>query len=418
MAGDGGRWVRYGSLSFLYFVQGAPYGFQTACLPLLLRQAGLSFSSLGAMKLLFLPWVLKPLYAPLLERTLTRSWWLVASLASMAACCLLAALAIGEADLTALSLLLLALNLASAAQDVCVDSLALAVLQPGELGAGNTIQVVAYKLGAAASGGLLLWCRELLGWAAMWGAFGLLYVAATVLVVAALPRGERRGAAGSGLSLRVLAGDLRQVAAVPGTLAMAAFLLYYKLAERGDSLLPLHLADRGVPLATIALWTGAARSLCSVAGSTAAGWLLTARQVPPTALLRRAAAARCLPAALQLALVASWDSVQPPGSAPSPLLLAGAVVTLCLGALAAGLLTTAAFTAMMGLSREAGPALQASHYSLLSTCEVAGKLACASAAGGLVDSVGHQTVLGLLLLLALLTPPLVPTPPPARDKVL
>ena len=41
----------------LKFPQGAPYGFQTGCLPLLLRQAGTSFTSLGAMKLLFLPWV-------------------------------------------------------------------------------------------------------------------------------------------------------------------------------------------------------------------------------------------------------------------------------------------------------------------------------------------------------------------------
>ena len=77
--------VKYGTLALLYFVQvslirlrslskhstlqGAPYGFQTGCLPLILRQSGLSFSSLGAMKLLFLPWVLKPLYATVIENT-------------------------------------------------------------------------------------------------------------------------------------------------------------------------------------------------------------------------------------------------------------------------------------------------------------------------------------------------------------
>ena len=50
-------------------MQGAPYGFQVGCLPLILRQSGLSFSSLGAMKLLFLPWILKPLYATVIEST-------------------------------------------------------------------------------------------------------------------------------------------------------------------------------------------------------------------------------------------------------------------------------------------------------------------------------------------------------------
>ena len=36
--------LRFGTLGLLYFVQGAPYGFQTACLPLILRQAGFSFT--------------------------------------------------------------------------------------------------------------------------------------------------------------------------------------------------------------------------------------------------------------------------------------------------------------------------------------------------------------------------------------
>ena len=128
-----GQIVRYATLSFLYLVQvklfvselfvtnknllqGAPYGFQTSCLPLLLRQAGLSFSSLSVMKLLFLPWVCKPLYSPLLERTLSRSTWLIVALATMAMTCLLASLTVNQADVTSLSIVLLLLNFASAAQ--------------------------------------------------------------------------------------------------------------------------------------------------------------------------------------------------------------------------------------------------------------------------------------------------------------
>ena len=97
-------------------LQGAPYGFQTSCLPLLLRQAGLSFSSLSVMKLLFLPWVCKPLYTPLLERTLSRSTWLIVALATMAMTCLLASFTVNQADVTSLSLVLLLLNFASAGQ--------------------------------------------------------------------------------------------------------------------------------------------------------------------------------------------------------------------------------------------------------------------------------------------------------------
>jgi hypothetical protein len=36
---------------------------------LILRKRGLSYSRLGTLKLLFLPWVCKPFYAPIVERT-------------------------------------------------------------------------------------------------------------------------------------------------------------------------------------------------------------------------------------------------------------------------------------------------------------------------------------------------------------
>ena len=52
-----------------------------------------------------------------------------------------------------------------------------------------------------------------------------------------------------------------QVVCVPGTPAMVVFVLFYKLAERGESLLPLHLVDKGVPLSSLALWTGPPCSL-------------------------------------------------------------------------------------------------------------------------------------------------------------
>ena len=68
--------LKLSTLSILYFVQGAPYGFQSACLPIILRSQGLSYTALGVLKLLFLPWVCKPFYAPLVDRTFNRKWWL------------------------------------------------------------------------------------------------------------------------------------------------------------------------------------------------------------------------------------------------------------------------------------------------------------------------------------------------------
>lgn len=412
----GGGMVRYSLLSLLYCIQGAPYGFQTSCLPLLLRQAGLSFSSLSAMKLLFLPWVCKPLYTPLLERTRSLRWWLVSSLAAMAASCLLAALLVGEQDLRALSLLLILLNLASAAQDVCVDSLALTILLPSELGAGNTIQVVAYKVGAVGTGSLLLWVHQVLGWASMWLVFALLYTSATLLTLLAVP--GLQGSPGEQeeveerrkekLEVGVVMEDLRKVWRVPHTPSLVTFVLFYKLAERGENLIPLYLVDKQVSLSSLSLWSGLVRSVASVGGSALAGYLLSARSVRPSTVLRWSAWGRVAPLVAQVAVVAAWGAAPVAATTLDTVLYALALLSLTLSSLAAGLLTTSCFTLMMEVSRSAPPSLRASHYTLAATMEVAGKLAMAAVSGAATDLLGLRAVLVGLVVLGLATPGLVP----------
>lgn len=412
----GGRMVRYSLLSLLYCIQGAPYGFQTSCLPLLLRQAGLSFSGLSAMKLLFLPWVCKPLYTPLLERTRSLRWWLVSSLAAMAASCLLAALLVGEQDLRALSLLLILLNLASAAQDVCVDSLALTILLPSELGAGNTIQVVAYKVGAVGTGSLLLWVHQVLGWASMWLVFALLYTSATLLTLLAVP--GLQGSPGEQeeveerrkekLEVGVVMEDLRKVWRVPHTPSLVTFVLFYKLAERGENLIPLYLVDKQVSLSSLSLWSGLVRSVASVGGSALAGYLLSARSVRPSTVLRWSAWGRVAPLVAQVAVVAAWGAAPVAATTLDTVLYALSLLSLTLSSLAAGLLTTSCFTLMMEVSRSAPPSLRASHYNLAATMEVAGKLAMAAVSGAATDLLGLRAVLVGLVVLGLATPGLVP----------
>ena len=53
--------------------------------------------------------------------------------------CLMASLTSMD-TMSPILVVLLLLNTASAVQDICVDSLAIEILEPGELGAGNMIQ--------------------------------------------------------------------------------------------------------------------------------------------------------------------------------------------------------------------------------------------------------------------------------------
>ena len=50
-------------------------------------------------------------------------------------------------------------------------------------------------------------------------------------------------------------------------LLTAGFLLTYKLCERSESVFPLYLVDKGIPLKKMAVWNGMLRSVASVAGT-------------------------------------------------------------------------------------------------------------------------------------------------------
>lgn len=145
-------------LASLYLVQGLPYGLQSGLLPVLLRARGLSLTHVGLAKVLYAPWLFKLVWAPLVDARGSPRAWLTLSTAALGLLCgLLAALPPAEAGQSGLPLtvagLLLLLNLAAAVQDVALDTLAMQLLEPAELGPGNTVQVVAYKLGGGAGWG-------------------------------------------------------------------------------------------------------------------------------------------------------------------------------------------------------------------------------------------------------------------------
>lgn len=133
-------------LGGLYLSQGLPYGFFTQSVPALLRMQGASNTLVGLSFLLMLPWGLKFLWAPLVDRHGSARWgrrrsWILPLQAA------------GVLTLTALAFVdptgempwvlvgLLVINLISATQDIATDGLAVEVLAPEERGLGNGLQV-------------------------------------------------------------------------------------------------------------------------------------------------------------------------------------------------------------------------------------------------------------------------------------
>lgn len=77
-----------------------------------------------------------------------------------------------------------------------------------------------------------------------------------------------------------------------------------------------------------------------------------------------------------------------------------ALLSLCLQHLLGGLVTTTTFTLMMRCSQRVPRALQATHYGLLATLELLGKLFLGTLAGALADSLGRLLCFAFFLALS------------------
>jgi RhtX/FptX family siderophore transporter len=173
-------------LTTLYFSQGLPYGFFTHALPTFLRQKHLPLSLIGMSSLLTLPWALKFLWAPLVDRYGSerlgrrRSWILPLQCLAVVNLAMLTTIDPGE-QLWLVCAAVLMTNLLAATQDIATDAFAVDLLEPHERGLANGIQVAGYRVGMVVGGGVMLMLLDQLGWASTFLAM------ATMLLLATLP---------------------------------------------------------------------------------------------------------------------------------------------------------------------------------------------------------------------------------------
>ena len=262
-------------LANLYLAQGLPFGFFTQALPVLLRERGLSLAAIGASGLLFLPWGLKFLWAPLVDHTGSRKTWIL----SLQLLTFAGALALSQVDLET-SLIpifaaLLLFNLLAATQDVATDGLAVRLLSPAERGLGNGIQVGAYRIGMILGGGALLWLFAQAGWSAMF--LGM----AAILLITCVPvlflRDDRQSVGTSvqerpgGAALLLGWGHrLRR----PGVIAFIVVICAYKFGDAmASSLVGPFMHDSGLTKIEIAWLKGTIGSVMGLTGAAVGGWL-------------------------------------------------------------------------------------------------------------------------------------------------
>jgi PAT family beta-lactamase induction signal transducer AmpG len=271
MARDPGFGRRMRWVVLLYFAEGFPYGVYLDVWSVYFRAHGVSLRDIGLMALLGMPWTLKFLWAPLVDRYGDRRRWIAGCLVAMAALLALHPLFDASHPPAAFWAVMLLFTMASATQDVAIDGHTIGMLPEAEVGAANGIRVSAYRAAIIASGGGIVLGAGAFGWAPMWiAAAGLLAVLAPVVLRA--PAGapvapeERR---------RFFRG-LAEWVARPGSLVALVFILLYKLGDQFITpMIKPFWVDRGMTLKEIGFVSTTLGVVFTVLGALLGGFLTT-----------------------------------------------------------------------------------------------------------------------------------------------
>ncbi|MEI8395536.1 MAG: MFS transporter [Rhodospirillaceae bacterium] len=161
------------TILLLGFASGLPLALTGATMTVWLAESGISKASIGVFLLAGLPYTLKFLWAPLIDRGrlpwLTRRFgrrrgWL---LACQSALMLSLLLLTGENPATApwsMGLTALLVAFCSASQDIVVDAYRVESLDRPQYGAGAATYVLGYRFGMLASGAGALYLASILSW--------------------------------------------------------------------------------------------------------------------------------------------------------------------------------------------------------------------------------------------------------------
>ena len=227
----------------LYFAQGVPYVVVMTLSTVVYKNLGVSNTDIALYtSWLYLPWVIKPLWSPLVDMFGTKRRWIVTLQFVVGVALALVALTLPGPEFFRLSLAVFWLMaFSSATHDIAADGFYLLAMPAGQQSAFVGVRSTFYRLATlSAQGGLVYlagrW-QESTGsvtqsWALVFGLLAAVFIAAGVYHAFALPRPpvDRPTAGDGGLGrefLGVFAGFLRK----PGILTVLAFLLLYRLGE-------------------------------------------------------------------------------------------------------------------------------------------------------------------------------------------
>ena len=382
-------------LAALYCAQGLPAGFLAHALPAILRSQDVDLAIIGALKLLALPWLLKVLWAPWVDRLSIkalgkhRSWIIPCQLLVIG---LLSALALVPMShlfgqgLSFLLAVLLLINLACATQDIASDGLNVRLMQGSLRGLGNSLQVGGYKVGMLISGSGLLLVVAQWGW--QLGVSAVVCLLALMLVPVVCFKESH--VLPSPIAAKPNLNDWLGLFKTQGFCLWLGVVATYKLGDSlGSPMIKPMLVDAGLSLGQIGTLTLASTGV-GILGAALGGYAYA--KLGPLRLLLAAGVAQALGLGMMALLVNQADER----------VLVYSVTLFEQGA--DGLSSVALFAAMMNACR---PSHEGTDYTLQACAQLLMAGFIGGASGVLAKSIGYEALFIGSALLGLAVLPLV-----------
>ena len=278
----------------LYFAQGIPYVVVMTLSTVMYKNLGVSNTDIALYtSWLYLPWVIKPLWSPLVDLLRTKRFWIVTLQFVIGVAFALVALALPGPRFFQLSLAVFWLMaFASATHDIAADGFYLLALKPGDQSAFVGVRSTFYRLASLSAQGALVYLagmwKDATGsfaqaWTLVFGLLAAVFAAVGAWHFFALPRPEADRPTASGRDLvkeffAVFGAFLRK----PGIATILAMLLLYRFAEsQALKLLSPFLLDKrevgGLGLTTqqVGLVYGTVGIIALTVGGLLGGWMIS-----------------------------------------------------------------------------------------------------------------------------------------------
>jgi PAT family beta-lactamase induction signal transducer AmpG len=372
----------------LGFASGLPLALTAGTLQAWLTVEGVDLKTIGIFTLVGLPYTLKFLWAPLMDRVVPpwlgrRRGWMLLTQLCVALGLVLMAMTSPRTHPERLAAYALLVAFLSASLDIVFDAYRTDTLQPHERGLGAAVWVNGYRIALLVAGAGALWLADSVGWPTAYLAMSAVMLAGIAIIIVS-PEPTRLADPPKSLSEAVGA-PLREFFSRPQALGFLAVIVLYKLGDAFASSLQTAFLIGGMGFS--ATEVGAVKGLgifATLFGALLGGVMMTRSSLVPSLLLF----------GLLQAVSNLGFAVLAAAGKSTAILTAAVVIENVTGGMG-----TAAFVALvMSLCN---PRYTATQFALLSSLEALGRVFAGRPSADLVDLMGWAQFFVVTLLVAL-----------------